>query len=99
MGTDSNKDYDVVDYEGNMARICAKWKYLNKNNEYEFSAKEMVEKRNINLDGGGRVDLVAVFRILCLFPAVQCENPRHKEHLEIPKEIPYCVKGRYLCNY
>ena len=53
MGTNPNKD-NVADYEGDMERICDKWKYVNKNNDYEFSASEMVKKRNLTLEGGGR---------------------------------------------
>jgi hypothetical protein len=54
METDQDKMIDTVDYEGDMARICAKWKHGSKDNNYEFGASEMVKKRNINLEGGGR---------------------------------------------
>lgn len=49
METDQDKMIDTVDYEGDMARICAKWKHGSKDNDYEFGASEMVKKRNINL--------------------------------------------------
>jgi hypothetical protein len=44
----------VIDYEADMEGICDKWKYVNKDNNYEFSASEMVKKRNVKLEGGGR---------------------------------------------
>jgi len=33
METDQDKMIDTVDYEGHMARICAKWKHGSRDNE------------------------------------------------------------------
>ena len=45
---------NVIDYEADMERICEKWKNENENNNYVFSATEMVNRRGNNVGGGGR---------------------------------------------
>jgi hypothetical protein len=48
------KKHNREEYEGDMARICEKWRSENKNKEIEFSSKMMVKKRDIKLTGLGR---------------------------------------------
>jgi hypothetical protein len=52
MKTNSNKKINPVDYEGDMARLCEKIRI--ENDDYEFSTKEMVESRTVDLKGLGR---------------------------------------------
>jgi hypothetical protein len=52
MKTNSNKKISPVDYEGDMARLCEKIRI--ENDDYEFSTKEMVEPRTVDLKGLGR---------------------------------------------
>jgi hypothetical protein len=53
MESNSNKKINPVDYEGDMARLCEKIR-IEKNDDYEFSIKQMVEPRTVNLKGLGR---------------------------------------------
>jgi hypothetical protein len=52
METNSNKKINPIDYEGDMARLCEKIRMGN--DDYEFSTKEMIEPRTVDLKGLGR---------------------------------------------
>ncbi len=52
METNSNKKINPVDYEGDMARLCEKIR--TGNDDYEFSLKEVVDRRTVDLKGLGR---------------------------------------------
>jgi hypothetical protein len=50
MESNSNKKINPVDYEGDMARLCEKIR-IEKNDDYEFSIKEVVGRRTVDLEG------------------------------------------------
>ena len=52
MEIKSNKKVNPVDYEGDMARLCEKIR--TGNDDYEFSIKEVVAHRTVDLKGLGR---------------------------------------------